>query len=99
MFNKTISCIFALSLIFGLSGCSQTGGISKINGRSISTGEIDKVVTELMESANVYDSRGEAYMLSGQTDRAIGDYEKSLELDPKNNNASEMLKKLRGNES
>lgn len=53
MFTKTISLTFALSLVLGLSSCTQTGGITKINGRSISTGEIDKVVTELMESANV----------------------------------------------
>lgn len=53
MLNKSISLNLALALTFAWSGCSQTGGITKINGRSISTGEIDKVVTELMESANV----------------------------------------------
>jgi len=48
------------------------------------------------ESANTYDSLGEAYMKSGQKELAIFNYEKSLELDPRNDNAVEMLKKLRG---
>jgi peptidylprolyl isomerase len=47
-------------------------------------------------SANAYDSLGEAYMRAGDTPNAITNYEKSLELDPKNANAAEMLKKLRG---
>lgn len=45
-------------------------------------------------SANVFDSLGEAYMLDGQTDLAIENYKKSLELDPNNKNAVEMLGKL-----
>ncbi|MGH7452190.1 MAG: serine hydrolase, partial [bacterium] len=48
-------------------------------------------------SANVYDSLGEAYMLNGDKALAIKNYEKSLELDPANGNAVEMLKKLNGN--
>ncbi len=47
-------------------------------------------------SSNVYDSLGEAYMLNGDKALAIRNYEKSLELDPANGNAVEMLKKLRG---
>ncbi|MCI0696446.1 serine hydrolase [candidate division KSB1 bacterium] len=47
-------------------------------------------------SSNVYDSLGEAYMLNGDKALAIKNYEKSLELDPANGNAVEMLKKLRG---
>ena len=48
------------------------------------------------QSSNVYDSLGEAYMLNGGKELAIKNYEKSLELDPKNTNAVDMLKKLRG---
>ena len=48
------------------------------------------------QSGNVYDSLGEAYAKVGQKDLAIQDYEKSLQLDPKNNNAVEQLKKLKG---
>ncbi len=46
------------------------------------------------QSSNVYDSLGEAYMLNGDRELAIKNYEKSLELDPKNTNAAEMLKKI-----
>ncbi len=46
------------------------------------------------ESANVYDSLGEAYMLNDEIDLAIENYKKSLELNPVNNNAIEILKKL-----
>jgi CubicO group peptidase (beta-lactamase class C family) len=44
--------------------------------------------------ANAYDSLAEAYMMAGQTERAIANYRRSLELDPKNANAVAMLKKL-----
>jgi peptidylprolyl isomerase len=47
-------------------------------------------------SANAYDSLGEAYFASGNTPQAIQNYEKSLSLDPANTNAAMMLKKLKG---
>lgn len=43
---------------------------------------------------NTYDSLGEAYMKAGQKDLAIANYKKSLELNPQNSNAREVLKKL-----
>jgi tetratricopeptide (TPR) repeat protein len=46
------------------------------------------------ESFNVYDSLGEAYMKAGQKGLAIENYKKSLEKNPKNTNAKDMLKKL-----
>jgi CubicO group peptidase (beta-lactamase class C family) len=52
-------------------------------------------VQEFPASSNVYDSLGEAYMVAGQKDLAIANYEKSLQLDPKNKNAVEHLKELR----
>jgi cytochrome c-type biogenesis protein CcmH/NrfG len=52
-------------------------------------------VHEYPQSGNVYDSLGEAYMKAGQKELAIQNYEKSLQLDPKNQNAVEMLKKLK----
>lgn len=45
-------------------------------------------------SGNAYDSLAEGYMNSGQKERAIANYNKSLELDPDNNNAVEMLARL-----
>lgn len=52
-------------------------------------------VQEFPQSSNVYDSLGEAYAKVGEKDLAIANYEKSLQLDPKNQNAVERLKKLR----
>jgi len=51
-------------------------------------------VTAFPESYNTYDSLGEAYMTSGDKELASKNYKKSLELNPKNTNAVEMLKKL-----
>lgn len=46
-------------------------------------------------SANVYDSLGEAYMTSGDKELAIRNYQRAVELNPRNANAVEMLKRLR----
>jgi tetratricopeptide (TPR) repeat protein len=60
--------------------------------------EIFKFNVELFpESSNVYDSLGEAFMKSGDNKNAIKNYQKSLELNPDNNNAKEMLKNLENN--
>jgi serine-type D-Ala-D-Ala carboxypeptidase/endopeptidase len=53
-------------------------------------------VEKFPNSSNVYDSLGEAYMKAGDTAKAIVNYEKSLALNPHNDNARQMLKKLRG---
>jgi predicted alpha/beta superfamily hydrolase len=52
-------------------------------------------VANYPESANVYDSLGEAFAVSGDVDKAIRNYEKSLALDPGNDNAKNELEKLR----
>ena len=52
-------------------------------------------VKEYPESSNVYDSLAEAYLKDEQIDLAIKNYTKALELDPTNDNAKEMLKKLK----
>ncbi len=51
-------------------------------------------VEEYPRSGNVYDSLGEAYLKAGETDLAVVNYRKSLELSPDNQNAREVLKKL-----
>ncbi len=57
--------------------------------------EIFKLNVEMYpSSANVYDSLGEAYMNDEQKELAIQNYKKSLELNPGNSNAKEMLKRL-----
>jgi Flp pilus assembly protein TadD len=45
-------------------------------------------------SANVYDSLGEAYLKDGQTELAIQNYKKSVELNPQNDNARKVLEQL-----
>ncbi len=47
------------------------------------------------QSANAYDSLGEAYMKSGNKNSAIKNYEKSIKLDPHNQNAVHMLQELK----
>ncbi len=52
-------------------------------------------VQEYPQSWNVYDSLGEAYMDAGQKYLAISNYEKSVELNPNNDNGIEKLKQLK----
>ncbi|HZV70291.1 MAG TPA: serine hydrolase [Saprospiraceae bacterium] len=51
-------------------------------------------VMEYPNSANVYDSYGEALMKAGNTKLAIENYQKSLALNPANSNAVDMLAKI-----
>jgi CubicO group peptidase (beta-lactamase class C family) len=53
-------------------------------------------VNEFPNSSNVYDSRGEAYFNKKEYLLSKTDYLKSLELDPTNQNAKEMLLKIEG---
>ncbi len=58
--------------------------------------EIFKLYCELFpQSSNAYDSLAEAYMMNGNKELAILNYQKSLELDPANKNAAEKLKQLK----
>jgi S-formylglutathione hydrolase FrmB len=52
-------------------------------------------VKEYPEASNPYDSLGEAYMIDGQIELAIKNYQKSLEVNPDNTNAVKMIKKLK----
>src|SRR5215510_4780948 len=54
-------------------------------------------VVDYPQWSNVYDSLGEAYIVNGDRELAIKNYERSVELDPKNTNGIEALKKLREN--
>ncbi len=58
--------------------------------------EIFKLNVEIFpEASNPYDSLGEAYMINGDTELAIKNYAKSVELNPENTHGADMLKKLR----
>ncbi|HWN09169.1 MAG TPA: serine hydrolase [Pyrinomonadaceae bacterium] len=57
--------------------------------------EVFKLNVELFpKSANTYDSLAEAYMNNGDSELAIANYKKSLELDANNAGAAAMLKRL-----
>jgi CubicO group peptidase (beta-lactamase class C family) len=56
---------------------------------------LQRNVQEYPKSANTYDSLAEAYAKMGQKELAIKNYEMSLQLDPKNQNAIDTIKKLK----
>jgi dienelactone hydrolase len=65
-------------------------------GNSAQAVDIFKLYVEAYpQSAAAYDSLAGAYQNVGNKELAIKNYEKSLELNPQNTNASEQLKKLR----
>jgi tetratricopeptide (TPR) repeat protein len=51
-------------------------------------------VEDYPQSSNAYDSLGEAYAVNGDKELAIKNYQRSVELNPKNTNGVEALKKL-----
>ncbi|MGH9947977.1 MAG: S41 family peptidase [Pyrinomonadaceae bacterium] len=60
--------------------------------------EMLKINTELYpESANAFDSLGEAYATAGKRDEAIKSYEKALKIDPGFASSRDALRKLKGN--
>ena len=46
-------------------------------------------------SANLYDSLAEAFLFLGEKEKAIENFEKSLELDAQNSNATNRLSQLK----
>ena len=47
------------------------------------------------DSWNVFDSLAEAYMRDGQNDLAVRNYNRSIELNPDNENGKQMLEQIR----
>ena len=65
------------------------------NGDLISAVKILKLNTEQFpNSANAHDSLGEAYFKNKQMDLALQHYKKSYQLDPKNDNAKNMIEQI-----
>lgn len=69
--------------------------------RFLSTGKLTQAieifkmaVEQFPQSFNTWDCLGEAYLKSGNKELAIKNYKKSLELNPKNDNAKNMLEQL-----
>ncbi|MDW8851543.1 serine hydrolase [Flavobacterium sp. MMLR14_040] len=57
--------------------------------------EVFKINVEAFpKSGNAYDSLGEAYLADGDTKLAIANYQKSIELDPKNEHGKEVLAEI-----
>jgi CubicO group peptidase (beta-lactamase class C family) len=70
------------------------------SGRTKDAIEIFKLNVEMFPaSANPYDSLGEAYLKDGQKELALANYKKSVELDPKNVNGAQVVKRLEGKET
>ncbi|WP_237390944.1 tetratricopeptide repeat protein [Chryseobacterium sp. KMC2] len=55
---------------------------------------IDYAVSEFPNSSNIYDTRGEIYFNKKDYNASKKDYLKTLELNPNNDNAKEMLSKI-----
>ncbi|CAD0218770.1 Serine hydrolase [Chryseobacterium sp. JV274] len=77
------------------------GELNKLGYELLRGGNVDSAlkifslnVSEFPGSANVYDSRGEAYFNKKEYQLSKNDYQKSLELDPTNQNAKEMILKI-----
>ncbi|MFH1196482.1 MAG: tetratricopeptide repeat protein [bacterium] len=69
------------------------------NGNMKDAIEIFQMAVESFpQSFNTWDSLGEVYMKAGENNLAIKNYEKSLELNPGNENARKFLEQLRSNE-
>lgn len=65
----------------------------KMNAEAIDVFKLN--VEAYPDSANVYDSLGEAYMKNGNKESAIKNYEKSVRLNPDNKSGIDALKKLK----
>ena len=55
---------------------------------------IDYAVSEFPNSFNIYDTRGEIYFIKKDYNASKKNYQKTLELNPNNDNAKEMLNKI-----
>jgi len=72
-------------------------GYSLLNRRKVDQAVVVfKLSVDMYPDAfNTYDSLGEGYMVAGNRELAIENYERSLELNPENTNAARMLEQLR----
>lgn len=80
---------------------SNEGELNSLGYEFLQNNKIDAAIkifalniNEFPKSANVYDSRGEAYFNKKEYLLSKTDYQKVLDLDPSNQNAKEMLLKI-----
>lgn len=80
---------------FGEGQLNALGYELLATGRAADAVEIFKLNVEMFpEAFNTYDSLGEAYAAVGNRESAIKNYRRSLELNPRNTNAADQLKRL-----
>ena len=68
--------------LLGVNGMDDAIEIFKLN------------VEAYPDASNPYDSLGEAYMIKGDHELAVKNYQKSIDLNPDNTNGINMLKKI-----
>ena len=73
---------FGYELLYGVRRVKDAIEVFKLN------------VEDHPQSANTWDSLGEAYAVDGNKELAIKNYQRSVDLNPKNTNGIERLKKL-----
>jgi tetratricopeptide (TPR) repeat protein len=84
-----------------VAGVANEMSVNSLGYSYLTAGNIDMAIAVFSfnvkhypKSSNVYDSLGEALMKAGRNEESISNYKKSLELDPRNENAREMIKKM-----
>jgi len=92
-----------LSAEFGIAITPTEEFVNNCGYTQLRAGNIDEAidifkqnVKDFPNSYNAFDSMGEAYMKKGKKELAISNYEKSIQLNPANEDGKEMLKKLKG---
>jgi len=82
-------------IIFGEDNVNMIGYHMMLDGKYAEAIKVFQLNTKAFpKSANAFDSLAEGYMKAGNKTDAISNYKKSLEMDPANHNAKEMLAKL-----
>lgn len=81
---------------------SKSNELNTLGYVLLAAGKIDEAILTFKfntrffpKDPNVFDSYGEGLAIKGETDLAIENYEKVLEMDPENENAKEQLAKLK----
>ncbi len=78
--------------------------VNQLGYRYLQAGDVEAAiavfeinVADYPNAFNPHDSLGEAYLAAGRTEEAIASYRKSLELNPANQNARDVLARIGGN--
>lgn len=100
-YNKALEGYLAIQKNDSLDISINESDFNKLGYKSLNKKDFEKAIQIFKinvalypNSANVYDSLGEAFMKSGDTLKAILNYKKSLTLDSGNARAKRLLKKL-----